>query len=39
MHRALNKVKEIKDHIAFWWSSGAQPVQALASGEIDMAIG
>ena len=39
IHRALNKVKEIKDHIAFWWSSGAQPVQALASGEIDMAIG
>ena len=39
MSRAISKVKEIKDHIAFWWSSGAQPVQALASGEIDMAIG
>ena len=39
MQRALDKVKEIKNHIAFWWSSGAQPVQALASGEIDLALG
>jgi putative spermidine/putrescine transport system substrate-binding protein len=37
--RALNKVRAIREHVAFWWSSGAQPVQALGSGEVVMALG
>lgn len=37
--RALNKIRELKPHVAFWWSSGAQPVQALGSGEVVMALG
>ncbi len=39
MERALNKVKQIKPYVAMWWSTGAQPVQALASGEVVMALG
>lgn len=39
LQRALNKIREIKDHVTFWWSSGAQPVQALGSGEVDLALG
>jgi putative spermidine/putrescine transport system substrate-binding protein len=37
--RALDKVKTLKPHVAFWWTSGAQPVQALGSGEVVMALG
>ena len=37
--RALDKVRALKEHVAFWWSSGAQPVQALGSGEVAMALG
>lgn len=37
--RALDKVRELKDNVAVWWSSGAQPVQALGSGEAVMALG
>jgi len=37
--RALDKVRELKEHVAFWWTSGAQPVQALGSGEVVMALG
>ena len=39
MQRAINKIREIRDHVSFWWSSGAQPVQALGSGEVDLALG
>lgn len=39
MERALNKVRQIKPDVAVWWSSGAQPVQALGSGEVVMALG
>lgn len=39
MERALNKIRQIKPHVSLWWSSGAQPVQALGSGEIVMALG
>lgn len=39
MTRALNKIRQIKPYVAMWWSSGAQPVQALASGEVVMALG
>ncbi len=37
--RALDKVRALKPHVAFWWTSGAQPVQALGSGEVVMALG
>jgi len=37
--RALHKVRALKEHVAFWWTSGAQPVQALGSGEVVMALG
>ena len=37
--RALDKVRELRDHVAVWWTSGAQPVQALGSGEVVMALG
>lgn len=39
LERALGKVRTLKEHVAFWWSSGAQPVQALGSGEVVMALG
>ncbi|MCQ4159336.1 ABC transporter substrate-binding protein [Roseomonas sp. GC11] len=39
MERALNKIRALRPHVAVWWSSGAQPVQALASGEAVMALG
>jgi putative spermidine/putrescine transport system substrate-binding protein len=34
--RAFRKLEEIKPHLALWWSSGAQSVQLLTDGEIDM---
>jgi putative spermidine/putrescine transport system substrate-binding protein len=36
MERALKKVKEIKPHIAKWWTTSAQPPQLLLDGEADM---
>ncbi len=39
MTRALNKIRQIRPDVAMWWSSGAQPVQALGSGEVVMALG
>lgn len=39
MTRALNKIRQIKPYVAMWWSAGAQPVQALGSGEVVMALG
>jgi len=36
--RAFNKLKEIKDDVAVWWSSGAQSAQILQDGEVDMAL-
>jgi putative spermidine/putrescine transport system substrate-binding protein len=39
MKRALDKVRQIKPDVSVWWSSGAQPVQALGSGEVVMALG
>ncbi|WP_142501821.1 ABC transporter substrate-binding protein [Klebsiella sp. 2680] len=39
MQRALNKIRQIKPYVTMWWSAGAQPVQALASGEVVMALG
>lgn len=37
--RALNKIRELKPHIAVWWSSGAQHAQLMADGEVDMVTG
>jgi putative spermidine/putrescine transport system substrate-binding protein len=34
--RAFKKLEEIKPHLALWWGSGAQSVQLLTDGEIDM---
>lgn len=34
--RAFKKLEEIKPNLALWWSSGAQSVQLLNDGEIDM---
>lgn len=37
--RAFAKLAAIKPHVAQWWSSGAQPVQLLASGEVVQSLG
>ena len=34
---AFDKLREIKPHVAVWWTSGAQPAQLLATGEVVMA--
>lgn len=37
--RAINKLKELKPHIAVWWSSGAQSAQLMMDGAVDMIAG
>ena len=37
--RALDKIRELKPHIAVWWSSGAQHAQLMKDGEVDMSTG
>ncbi|ADE40037.1 ABC transporter substrate-binding protein [Candidatus Puniceispirillum marinum] len=37
--RALDKIRSIKDHIAVWWTSGAQHAQLMKDGEVDMTTG
>jgi len=39
IERAINKIKELKPHIAVWWSSGAQHAQLMKDGEVDMITG
>ncbi|HMK78570.1 MAG TPA: polyamine ABC transporter substrate-binding protein [Xanthobacteraceae bacterium] len=39
IERAINKIKELKSHIAVWWSSGAQHAQLMKDGEVDMITG
>ena len=39
LKRALQKVRTLKPHIVAFWSSGAQPVQMLGSGEAALAFG
>ncbi|KPL53381.1 ABC transporter substrate-binding protein [Prosthecomicrobium hirschii] len=39
MKRALDKIAALKPNVAVWWSSGAQPVQALGAGDVVMALG
>lgn len=36
IERAIKKIKELKPHIAVWWSSGAQHAQLMKDGEVDM---
>jgi putative spermidine/putrescine transport system substrate-binding protein len=35
--RALKSVAKIKDHVDVWWTSGAQAMQLVKDGEVDMA--
>lgn len=37
--RALDKIRELKPHIAVWWKSGAQQAQLMKDGEVDMTTG
>lgn len=37
--RAIAKVKALRPNVAVWWANGAQPVQALGSGDVVMALG
>jgi putative spermidine/putrescine transport system substrate-binding protein len=39
IERAINKIKQLKPHIAVWWSSGAQHAQLMKDGEVDMITG
>ena len=39
IERAIRKIKELKPHIAVWWSSGAQHAQLMKDGEVDMVTG
>lgn len=34
--RAIAKLKQLKPHIAVWWSSGAQSAQLMKDGAVDM---
>ncbi|HIF81945.1 MAG TPA: ABC transporter substrate-binding protein [Gammaproteobacteria bacterium] len=37
--RALDKIRELKPHVAVWWGSGAQHAQLMKDGEVDMSTG
>jgi putative spermidine/putrescine transport system substrate-binding protein len=39
LDRALAKIRALKPDVAVWWTSGAQPVQAVGSGDAVMALG
>lgn len=39
IERALDKIRELKPHIAIFWSSGAQHAQLMKDGEVDMSMG
>jgi putative spermidine/putrescine transport system substrate-binding protein len=39
VERALDKMREIKPHVAVWWSSGAHHAQLMKDGEVDMSTG
>jgi putative spermidine/putrescine transport system substrate-binding protein len=39
MKRAIAKVRALRGDVAIWWANGAQPVQALGSGDVVMALG
>src|SRR5690606_1727261 len=37
--RAIDKIRELRPHVAVWWSSGAQHAQLMQDGEVDMTTG
>lgn len=37
--RAIDKIRELKPHIAVFWTSGAQQAQLMKDGEVDMSTG
>ncbi|WP_172292891.1 polyamine ABC transporter substrate-binding protein [Pseudoruegeria sp. HB172150] len=37
--RAIDKIRELRPHIAVFWSSGAQQAQLMKDGEVDMTTG
>ena len=37
--RAMKQIEKIKPSVAMWWKNGAEPVNALGSGEVVMALG
>ena len=39
IRRAIDKIRELKPHIAVFWSSGAQHAQLMKDGEVDMTTG
>ncbi len=39
INRALDKIRELKPHVAVWWGSGAQHAQLMKDGEVDMTTG
>ncbi|MEO0624478.1 MAG: ABC transporter substrate-binding protein [Pseudomonadota bacterium] len=39
IERALDKIRELKPHIAVFWTSGAQHAQLMKDGEVDMTSG
>jgi putative spermidine/putrescine transport system substrate-binding protein len=39
VERAFKKLNTVKQHIAVWWTGGAQTTQMLQSGEVDMISG
>lgn len=39
MQRAIDKIRELKPHIAVFWGSGAQQAQLMKDGEVDMITG
>ncbi len=38
LDRAFKKLDQIKSHISLWWTTGAQSVDVIASGEVDMGV-
>ncbi len=39
IERAVNKIRELKPHIAVFWGSGAQQAQLMKDAEVDMSTG
>lgn len=39
IERALDKIRELRPHIAVFWASGAQHAQLMKDGEVDMSTG
>ncbi|MBN8941867.1 MAG: ABC transporter substrate-binding protein [Rhizobiales bacterium] len=38
LDRAFKKLDQLKPHISVWWTTGAQSVDVIASGEVDMGV-